>query len=404
MSLNKSFGPLWFVICLAVIGVMGLAAHAADQAAIPADQLISQYKNATSDVGRAEILDQLVKLGDTGIPAIAKAIDDNKKDVKLRTDFAITLGKTKSPQAVSVLMGLLPGRREGGLIKTEAEPNKEVFKATVTALVTIGEPAVPTLIPAINGKSMYASQGALTALAQINTPQCQQAILDAAKNTKKLSQQSKVAIITALSHMDSTEAVTQLAEQIKSVQSSSVKAGLMQGFFNTGSGTDTELRSAVINALGVNKTHPEIAVPALTKLLNAKGEDVIHRAIAARSIAQYNVPEVFPAMQTAFKLLPDLKKQIDYIISTNADRSASAKAKDYSSIAVAASVYESEFKAEYSRQVDIWVPMMVGLNMSVYRGLGKSGQEGIAFVESMQGEKKYKEFADDALKILKSAK
>lgn len=404
MYQNKLFGPLWFVICLALIGVMGLAARAADQAEITADQLISQYKNATTEVGRAEILDQLGKLGDTAIPAIAKAIDDNKKNVKLRTDFAISLGKTKSPQAVPILIGLLPGRRGGGLIKTEAEPDKDVFNATVTALVIIGEPAVPMLIPAINGKSSYASQGAITALAQINTPECNQAILDAAKNSKKLSGQSKITIITALSHMDSTEAVAHLAEQIKSVQSSSAKAGLMRGFLNTGSGTETALRSAVINALGVNKSHPEIAVPALTKLLNAKGEDVIHRAMAARSIAQYDVPEVFPAMQIAFKMLPELKKQIDYIISTNADRSASAKAQDYSNFAVAASVYENEFMAEYSRQVDIWVPIMVGLNMSVYRGLGKSGQEGIAFVESMQGEKKYTEFADEALKILKIAK
>jgi len=48
--------------------------------------------------------------------------------------------------------------------------------------------------------------------------------------------------------------------------------------------------------------------------------------------------------------------------------------------------------------------MMVDLNMSVYYGLKKSDKDGIAFVESMQGDKKYKEFVDDALKILKNAK
>ncbi len=385
-----------FVWSLTVVCICGLA-HAAEMPELNAQLLIIRYEDAKTTAERTPILDALVNTGETAVPDIAKCIEESKS-LTLRTDLAGVLGRIKSPQATPILIKLLQGRK-GGLLKIEREVDKGLFDATISALVSIGDPAVPALIATIDGDSVYASVGALKSLAQIGTPQCQRAILDTAKNQKKLGTEKNIIIVQYLASLQIVESADRLCEYLSFVQKS-VSNAAMAEVFGFGPSTNVELRSAVINALGVNRASPGIAVPALRKVLDAKGEDTIHRAMAARSIAKYDTPDVCPAMQSAFKMLPDLEKHIKYIMGQNADRAGAEAAKGWSTFASQTAAYLSASESEYKNQISIWIPLQSDLKVSVFLGLKKCGETGISFVESLQNEKKYKDLATSALKVL----
>ena len=113
-----------------------------------------------------------VALRNLGGPAVPYLIDALTADAaEIRLNAAYVLGEIGAP-----LDTILPA-----LINTLTDPEWNVRRLVVRALVTIGAPAVEPLIQALNSPDSDLRRMAARALNDIGTPQARKAIVDAKK-------------------------------------------------------------------------------------------------------------------------------------------------------------------------------------------------------------------------------
>ncbi len=113
-----------------------------------------------------------VALQNLGRPAVPYLIDALNADAaEIRLNAAYVLGEIGAP-----LDTILPA-----LINTLTDPEWNVRRLVVRALVTIGPPAVEPLIQALNSPNPDLRRMAERALNDIGTPQARKAIVDAKK-------------------------------------------------------------------------------------------------------------------------------------------------------------------------------------------------------------------------------
>ena len=111
----------------------------------------------------------LQNLGEPTVPYLIDALKAESMEIRLNAAYA--LGEIGAP-----LDTILPA-----LINTLTDPEWNVRRLVVRALVTIGAPAVEPLIQALNSPNPDLRRMAERALNDIGTPQARKAIVDAKK-------------------------------------------------------------------------------------------------------------------------------------------------------------------------------------------------------------------------------
>ena len=214
----------------------------------------------------------------------------------------------------------------------------------------------------------------------------------------ELTFDEKMLQVVVLSDVSSAEAVTKLTAYIRDVDNGGITLKRVLGGLAGGSGTpsndDLSLRSAVLGALRHNRSHPEISLPALLRVLNAKGENIVHREMAAWSIRWYQGPDVFPAMQTGFRLLPDLEKY-------GYERLAAVGGAHHNKDDIWMADYSMGYFLKCAKNGwTIWSTLQVGVEQAIFAGLATGDKDAIAFVQSFGDKKRYKDFVHRGLKFL----
>ena len=109
----------------------------------------------------------LQNLGEPAVPYLIDALKAESAEIRLNAAYA--LGEISTP-----LDTILPA-----LIRTLTDPEWNVRRLVVRALVTIGSPAVTPLIQALNSDDPDLRRMAERALSDIGTPEARRAIADA---------------------------------------------------------------------------------------------------------------------------------------------------------------------------------------------------------------------------------
>lgn len=109
----------------------------------------------------------LQNLGEPAVPYLIDALTAESMEIRLNAAYA--LGEISTP-----LDTILPA-----LISTLTDPEWNVRRLVVRALVTIGTPAIEPLIQALNSEDPDLRRMAVRALSDIGTPQARRAIADA---------------------------------------------------------------------------------------------------------------------------------------------------------------------------------------------------------------------------------
>ena len=109
----------------------------------------------------------LQRLGEPAVPSLIDALSAESAEIRLNAAYA--LGEIGTP-----LDTILPA-----LIRTLTDPEWNVRRLVVRALVTIGAPALDSLIPALHSEDPDLRRMAARALSDIGTPEARRAIADA---------------------------------------------------------------------------------------------------------------------------------------------------------------------------------------------------------------------------------
>lgn len=122
-----------------------------------AKALVTQF-GSTDAVRRAEASETLVAMGAEAIDALIQGVSD--KDPQIREMSAWTLSEIGAPAArvVPVLISIL------------ADPDENIRVMGSVALQNLGEPAVPYLVDALGAESAEIRLNAAYALGEIGTP------------------------------------------------------------------------------------------------------------------------------------------------------------------------------------------------------------------------------------------